>query len=150
MSEFDEKSAEIEADNWWAKTHTSHDNSEYVERAFIEGARYQHSLMQERLAAAEQSRVSTNNAMNRALTDKNDAVKSHDILARTMQDRLAEYAQLTATCERLEAEIRLWQDTFDIEMNLAEHQRNRYNMTAQDAAMVFKQRRMLRDKDLRK
>lgn len=62
--------------------------------------------------------------------------EANDILTRDL-------AELKSALAGRDAEIRSWQDVFDIEIGLVEYQRNRYNTSAKDAALIFHQRRML-------
>ena len=53
-------------------------------------------------------------------------------------------AEITTQKRRdAEVELRLWQDVFEEEVNLAAHQRGRYNTSARDARLIFQQRKKL-------
>ena len=57
---------------------------------------------------------------------------------------LVQSQNITMVIKPLNDELKRWQDLFDEEINLAEHQRYRYNTSAHDAKIILEQRRRIR------
>ncbi len=71
-----------------------------------------------------------------------DALDAKDLEKRNYGKHLE---KLRMELDRLKEEIRAWQDIFDEEWELAQHQSRRYVTSAHDAKIMFEQRKKLRD-----
>lgn len=95
-NDFDEARAKAEAFQYFHSTRIHTDKA--VERDFIAGARWQHSLMQERLAELERELVQQRMALHKEWQD--DCAHVHKVDA-------DENAQLSATRERMRLALEL-------------------------------------------